>query len=101
MPSRTPHPLNVAGAFYVESGCCLLCDLPRAVAPELFRYTASGDHCYIHRQPKTPAEKQKMIEVLKHQDLDCIRCRSCDPRLLKQLREHGLEEACDFDLGQA
>jgi len=97
MPSRSPHPLNVAGPFYVESSCCLLCDLPRMVAPNMFRYTETGDHCFIHRQPESPVDLGKMIEVLKHQDLDCIRCRSQDPGLLNRLREHGLDDICDCE----
>jgi len=95
MPNCTPHPQNVAGPFYVENLCCLLCDLPNYVAPEMFRYTADRDHCFIHHQPETPAELQKMMEVLKNQDLVCIRCRSHDSQLLAQLREHDLQEICD------
>jgi hypothetical protein len=31
-----PHAANVAGAFYVEDGCCTMCEVPFAEAPELF-----------------------------------------------------------------
>ena len=97
MPNFTPHPQNVPGPFYVENGCCLLCDLPRSVAPEMFRYTENEDHCFIHHQPQTPEEFQKMMEVLKSQDIMCIRCRSRDSNLLEQLRQHDLQEICDFE----
>jgi len=91
-----PHLQNAAGPFYVEDGCCLLCDVPRSMAPEMFKYTADEQHCFIHRQPETPADLQKMFEVLKTQDIGCIRCRSRDSGLLQQLRHQGLADACDF-----
>jgi len=58
-----PHSQNVPGPFYVEDGCCLLCDVPRSVAPEMFKYTDDQTHCFIYRQPESPADLEKMFEV--------------------------------------
>jgi hypothetical protein len=95
MPKPVPHDLNVDGPFYVEDGCCLLCDVPRSIAPEMFTYTEDKSHCFIYRQPESPEDFDKMIEVLKTQELLCIRCRSRDRSLLKRLKKEGLENLCD------
>jgi len=99
MPDPKPkaHPQNVAGPFYVEDGCCLLCDVPRSIAPEMFKYTDDEQHCFVYRQPETAADLRKMFEVLKTQDIMCIRCRSRDSGLLEQLEEHGLQDVSDFE----
>ncbi|PWU18902.1 MAG: hypothetical protein C5B50_07750 [Verrucomicrobia bacterium] len=91
-----PHPQNVEGPFYVEDGCCTSCDVPRSFAPELFKYT-EDNHCFIYRQPQTPEELEKMFQVLETQEMMCIRCRSRDPALLKQLRKRRLESVCDMN----
>jgi 4Fe-4S single cluster domain of Ferredoxin I len=90
-----PHPQNVAGPFYVEDGYCLICDVPRSMAPEMFKYTDDEQHCFVYRQPESPADWQKMIEVLQTQDIGCIRCRSRDRSVLKRLKNLGLQDACD------
>jgi hypothetical protein len=97
MPKEQPkaHPQNVEGPFYVEDGCCLCCDVPRTIAPEMFNYTEDERHCFIYPQPETSSDLEKMFQVLKTQDIMCIRCRSRDSGLLKQLRKQGLEHACD------
>jgi len=51
MSENRAHPLNIEGDFYVENGCCITCDLPRTLAPDMFRYTAQKDHCYVYKQP--------------------------------------------------
>jgi len=96
-PQHKAHPHNVPGPFYVEDGCCLWCDVPRSIAPEMFKYTDDQQHCFVHTQPSTGAELQKVIEVLKTQDIGCIRCRSQNCELLKQLTEEGLRHICDFE----
>ena len=65
------------------------------MAPEMFKHTEDEQHCFIYRQPESPADFEKMLQVLKTQDIGCIRCRSRDRGLLKQLKEQGLREACD------
>ena len=71
MSSRRPHPSNVPGDFYVEDGCCARCDIPRAVAPELF--ALGEDHCFVSKQPGTPEELDRMLEAVRCSELDCIR----------------------------
>ncbi len=93
---RKAHPQNVAGPFYVEDGCCLICDVPRSVAPDMFKYTTDKSHCFVYKQPETAADLQKMLEVLKTQDVMCIRCRSRDGSLLELLSHQDLAEVCDF-----
>jgi hypothetical protein len=95
MSVRKPHPQNVDGPFYVEDGCCIICDVPRSTAPEMFKYTADKRHCFVYRQPESPEDWQKMIEVLQTQDLGCIRCRSRDRSVLKGLKKLGLKHDCD------
>ena len=90
-----PRPDNVDGLFYVEHGCCLTCDLPRTIAPSMFKYTEDQTQCYVYRQPETEEDMDKMVEVLEAQDILCIRCRSRDRGLLKRLRAEGLREICD------
>jgi hypothetical protein len=96
MPERKAHPLNVPGPFYVEDGCCLLCDLPRATAPDMFQYTEARDHCYVYRQPETQEQLGRMVEALKYAELECVRCRSRDPHLLRLLKQQQQEAQCDF-----
>lgn len=64
-------PRNAPGEFYVEKGCCLLCGVPWHFAPELFGYDDSG--CWVARQPANATERQKMLQVIDTQELDCIR----------------------------
>jgi hypothetical protein len=33
MADHQPHPANVPGDFYVEDGCCTMCEVPFAEAP--------------------------------------------------------------------
>ena len=96
MPEPKAHPQNVEGAFYVEDGRCLPCDVPRSIAPKMFKYTDDQQHCFIYRQPQSSADLEKMFQVLKTQDIMCIRCRSRDRGLLKELKKQGLQHACDF-----
>ena len=61
----------------------------------MFKYTDDQQHCYIYRQPDSPEDLGKMLQVLKTQDILCIRCRSRDRGLLKQLKQQGLKHVCD------
>jgi hypothetical protein len=69
--SRRPHPSNVAGDFYVEDGCCTMCDIPRTVAPDLF--TLGEDHCFVSKQPDEPEALDRMLEAVRCSELACIR----------------------------
>jgi len=62
----------------------------------MFKYTVDQKHCFIFRQPQSSEDLEKMFQVLKTQDIMCIRCRSRDAGLLKELKNQGLQHACDF-----
>ena len=70
---RTPDPRNASGEFYVLKDCCLLCSIPWLFAPELFGYDDNG--CWVAKQPENADERAKMLRVIAHQELDCIRSR--------------------------
>ncbi len=90
------HPLNAPGPFYVADACCLSCGVPFAVAPDHFAWAEAGDpspdQCYVRRQPETAAEVGRMIEVLRQQELGCIRYRGSDAAVLETLGRLGLQE---------
>jgi hypothetical protein len=80
--------------FYIESGCCLACGVPYANEPELFGSDENGE-CFLKRQPGTPAEIIRMIEMVYAADLRCIRYGGSDPNILRRLAELGESEVCD------
>lgn len=80
-------------AFYIEAGCCLLCGVPEAIAPELFR--TGHEHCHFLRQPCSPAEIDKTIEAMRSSEVDCIRYGGSDGSLLKRIGEAGLASLAD------
>jgi len=88
-----PHRLNVVGDFYVAAGCCTLCGVPWAIAPDLFE--PHDDGCYVKKQPVTLDQVGKVLEVMRTQELGCVRYRGRDPGVLWVLRESGEAEACD------
>jgi hypothetical protein len=95
---HTPHPANVPGDFYVEDGCCTMCEVPFAEAPELFG-TALDEkgfaHCVVNRQPETPAELEEMISAIKCAELQCIRYRGADRLIQLRLVGEGEGVICD------
>jgi hypothetical protein len=79
MPDKMVSPLferepeNAPGPFYVVKDQCITCSLPVETAPETIRYHETpsercpegcADHCYVSRQPETPEEVDRMIEVV-------------------------------------
>lgn len=94
---RKPHRLNVEGPFYVEDGCCTACGVPEAIAPEMFAYDAST-HCYVKRQPETVAELESALQVVRSQELGCVRYRGTDSVVLRRLAEAGESATCDHPL---
>src|SRR5436309_746958 len=95
MPERKPHPPNVEGAFYVQDRCCITCDLPRTLAPDMFKYTDKKDHCYVYKQPQTEDEMGRMIQAMEGAEVLCVRCRSREKKLLQLLKKRGLAKQCD------
>lgn len=87
MSERRRYHLNIVGDFYVEDGCCTMCGVPQALAPDLF---AEGlDHCYVRKQPTEPAEIARMLEVLYSQELGCIRYAGKNLDILKTIHSWG------------
>lgn len=86
-----PHPANVPGQFYVEDGCCLSCGVPESIAPDLFKWTDDGWHCYINKQPENDAEFDQMFEAMTSSEADCIRARTCSAKFFERLKSTGYE----------
>lgn len=93
------HPGNVPGDWYVEDGCCLLCSVPRVVAPNHFEWARGPDgeinHCYVSRQPCNAVETRTMVEAAWGSETECIRYRGRDSSVLRLLRERGAASAID------
>ncbi len=56
-------PLNIAGRFFVDSSC-IDCDQCRTEAPEFFARDTDGGTSYVHRQPVTPEEIERVQEAV-------------------------------------
>mgnify|MGYP000125442163 CR=1 FL=1 len=93
MADRRRFHLNVIGPFYVEDGCCTLCGVPDAEAPDLFA-EAEG-HCYVRRQPGTSEEIERMLSAIGCAELGCIRYAGDDPTILERLALVGEAAVCD------
>jgi 4Fe-4S single cluster domain of Ferredoxin I len=93
----TPHLQNVPGPFYVVNGCCTACGVPEATAPEHFAYD-TGRHCYVTRQPENPDELERMLHVIRGQELGCIRYRGTDPQIRRRLGDADAADQCDARL---
>src|SRR5215469_2616 len=52
---------NVEGRFFVDS-TCIDCDTCRQLAPDTF--ADQGDHSYVHKQPRSPAEEEAAFRAL-------------------------------------
>ena len=74
---------NAPGDFFVQDDCCLLCGVPWHIAPDLFSHDNTS--CWVSRQPLTPDEQRRMLQVVETQELDCIRYRGRDATLLRVL----------------
>ena len=87
-----PHPETAPGGFYVAPRCCTLCGVPALNAPELFRDGPNA--CFVARQPRAD-QLPEMFEVMRAQELDCVRYRGADPEVLVQLGSRGLGSFVD------
>jgi hypothetical protein len=93
-----PHPANVPGEFYVVDGCCTLCEVPFAEAPDLFGTVQDPKgylHCFVKRQPETPAELDQMVSAIRCAELQCIRYRGSDRLIQLRLVSEGEGGICD------
>jgi hypothetical protein len=102
-----PHPANVPGDFYVEDGCCTMCEAPFGEAPGLFGVVQDAQgysHCHIQRQPQTSEEYEQMVMAIRVAEFRCIRYCGTDRLVQLRLIEVDEGEACDGlppDLQQA
>ena len=84
------EPENAPGDFYVERGTCIICMLPVETAPGIFGFhdasvasgSHAGSHCYVARQPATPAEVTQTIEALTRSCCQAIRYAGSDPAII-------------------
>lgn len=105
MSNRKPHAKNVPGDFYVVDGCCTACLLPHSVAGEFFGRADEGPnpydpnlrvtHCYVRQQPVSGDDFEKMALALEVQELDCVRYRGSDRKVIRFLKKRGLGEYVD------
>lgn len=93
----TPVPkryrLNVVGDFYVEEGCCTRCGVP-STAPDLFDLE-DKEQCFVKKQPTTNDEIRRMVVVMRHQELGCIRYAGRDRKILGFLAGENHRDQCD------
>jgi hypothetical protein len=92
-----PYAKNVSGPFYVVDGCCTACGVPEATAPGMFAYD-SAMHCYVTQQPDSEDEVERALQVIRGQELGCVRYRGVDDVILRRLAEAGESPSCDFPL---
>lgn len=98
MAQHIPHPANVPGDFYVEAGCCTMCMVPFTEAPNHFGTVQDPQgypHCYIKRQPESPAELDQMASAIRCAELQCIRYRGSDRAIQLRLIGDGEGVICD------
>ncbi|GEL73278.1 ferredoxin [Myxococcus virescens] len=97
---HAPHPMNVAGDFYVVDQCCTACGVPTHHAPETFAFENDqpGASCYVQRQPTSPEEVDRALMVVRCQEFGCIRYRGTDPVILRRLTEADSGDQCDAPL---
>jgi hypothetical protein len=97
MAEIKPHPANVPGDYFVEDGCCMTCDVPIYYAADLFAYyhdTPDCPHCYVKKQPESPAEQDRIFEAIRHAEAGCIMYRGCDRAIQERLVEAGEGPIC-------
>ena len=78
MRQHIPHPSNVKGDFYVEDGCCLMCEVPLHEAPDLLSVLEDKSHCFVKRQPVSHEDFDKMIDAMDASEVECIRYKGTD-----------------------
>ena len=91
---------NTEGDFYVEDGCCTMCGVPHAEAPEHFggfdeKGEVTHDQCFVKKQPQTPQEEQLMVNAMAAQEMLCIRYCGSKKEILQKLVEAGEETQID------
>ena len=103
-PLYEREPENAPGPFYVVKDTCITCSLPVETAPKTVKYHETpcegcpegrADHCYVSRQPETPEEIDRMIDVVAGSCIAAYRYCGTDPEILRRLVKAGCKERCD------
>jgi|SRR5665213_1496210 hypothetical protein len=103
-PLYEREPEAAPGAFYVVKNMCITCALPVATAPETIKFKMipcgdppkpCADRCFVSRQPETPEELDRMIQVVATSCIAAYRYCGTDPDVLRRLTEAGSAEQCD------
>jgi hypothetical protein len=104
MEKRIPHKMNAEGDFYVADGCCNACGVPESIAPDLFSYEITENeyhpgtksyHCYFSKQPRSADEINKTIDIMAHQELDCIRYKGSDAQIIEEIKKKEQQDFLD------
>lgn len=85
------QPGSVAGDFYAEKDSCIQCGAPQEVAPDLVGQAEDGS-CIWKKQPQTPEEVDRAINVLNASCRDAHRYAGTDAAVMSRVQEPGL---CD------
>lgn len=86
---------NVQGDFYVEDGCCITCMVTEVHAPNLIGFDESENHCFVAKQPTNENEVYQAIKATWAAEVDCLRYKGQNPRILRRLAEVGASDSCD------
>jgi hypothetical protein len=85
------QPGSVEGDFYAEKDTCIWCGVPQSVAPDLVGKDKE-DACIWKKQPTTPEELDRAINVLNHSCCAAHRYAGTDASVWARINEPGL---CD------
>lgn len=97
------EPENAPGDFYVQRDQCIICMLPVEVAPGIFGFhdaslitgSHGGSHCYVARQPSSPAEVALTIEAVTGSCCQAVRYAGTDPDIISRIRAGESASSCD------
>jgi len=92
---------NVDGDFYVADGCCALCGVPSAQAPDLFggfdqHGIATHEQCFVRKQPTNEGELKKLIDVMAVQEQMCIRYGGQNDAIKDRIKSVGEQDQIDW-----
>lgn len=82
------------GDFYVTQGCCTLCGIPEAEAPDMFG--SNKEQCFVKRQPERRRDMRRMLQIVQAQDQGCIRYSGTNLHTLATLmrrKDHSIVDA--------
>lgn len=85
------QPGSVEGDFYAEKDSCIVCGAPQDIAPDLVGKDEEGA-CIWKKQPTTPEEFDRAINVLNGSCCDAHRYAGTDEAIWSRIHERGL---CD------